>query len=812
MSQDSARLLVEHLTPLRSPLLFAARRQFAALSRLRDLEPTLRRLARPIRDASSTKRVRDKLDRFLALFDGFDALPVDEQQTVVLSALRVLDSLDQAVFAQAPKDERSFVRILNRLRLRQSVQVLRGIGEKAAQALAQKDILTVSDLLYYLPRRYDDRRDEGSIAELTPGHFGQSRGEIISMSSGRRFHKKQPFEVAVRDATGFVTLSWFHYGATHIPKRFAIGDRVCFAGKVTVFRGRKQIVHPEMELEETQVEAPGSLASITPLYSDVPGVNGKTFRSIMARVAAEYAPLVEDPLLPAFRGRFHLETLSECLLRVHQPKDDDNVLALNECATPWQERLIFDEFFYVQVVMAMRRGRNGEEPGYAHERLNNLATRYYQGLSFKLTQAQKRVVREIVSDLERPSPMNRLLQGDVGSGKTVVAVLTALMVLENKRQVALMAPTEILAEQHARGIAPMLEPLGLRVGLLTAGMSAREKRSLLEDMALGRCQFVVGTHALFQDQVAYKELGYVIIDEQHRFGVRQRVALSQKGTRPDCLVMTATPIPRSLALTVYGDLEVSVLDERPPGRQPIDTRIIREDEEDRLWQTVRRELDQGRQAYVVVPLIDESETLDLKNVTEETVRLSEGPFSGYRVAMLHGRMSSAEKEQVMRSFSQGEIQVLVATTVVEVGVDVPNATVMVIAHAERFGLAQLHQLRGRVGRGEYASSCYLLVGGNLTDDGFERLGVMEQTDDGFRIAEKDLEIRGPGDFIGTRQSGLPGFRLANLIRDREILELAKTAAQAWVEDDPDLSGSDSLIVRGETERAWNEDLDTLLVG
>jgi ATP-dependent DNA helicase RecG len=527
-------------------------------------------------------------------------------------------------------------------------------------------------------------------------------------------------------------------------------------------------------------------------------------RSLMKRLVDGYAPAVEDPVPETLRLRRHLPPLRRALEAGHFPETEE------ELATA-RRRLVFDDFLLLQLGLGIRRQREGREPGLTMNPPGSLARRLLDALPYALTGAQDRVWREIRTDMAQPYPMNRLLQGDVGSGKTIVAALASLVAIESGYQAAFMAPTEILAEQHLMTLQALVEPLGVRIALLTNAIRSKARESLLEATAAGVMDLVVGTHALVQEGVRFKRLGLSIVDEQHRFGVAQRATLRGKGERPDVLVMTATPIPRTLALTLYGDLDVSVLDELPPGRRPVKTVARSENKRRRIYEFVAAEIASGRQAYVVCPLVEESEVSDLRAATEMADRLQREVFPELRVGLLHGRMSFPEKERVMRDFKAGDIKVLVSTTVIEVGIDVPNASVMLIEHAERFGLSQLHQLRGRVGRGPFKSYCVLL-GHAPSGAARQRIAAMTETNDGFKIAEVDLTIRGPGDFFGTRQSGLPEFRVADLLRDGAALEEARREAFALIARDPKLREPEHRALRAALLARWRGKLDLASVG
>jgi ATP-dependent DNA helicase RecG len=659
------------------------------------------------------------------------------------------------------------------------VQYVKGVGPSRAEALAKLGVSSVEDLLYHLPLRYEDRRTFAKVADLRPGMRVAVSG-TIAVAGLRRARRLALYEIRLEDGSGRLKALWFNqpYLKDVLPR----GARVVLFGVVDFDRqGSRQLamLSPEYEVlddadEETRTIHTGRLV---PVYEKLGPLQGKFLRRVLVQLAEGVPDDLPDPLPAELRERLGIVGRGAALRRVHVPAADDEVASLNAARSPAHVRLILEEFFLFQLGLARRReGLRGARKGIAFAITDRTREAVKRVLPFHLTQAQKRVLREIADDMRSPHPMNRLVQGDVGSGKTVVALLSMIIAVENGYQAAFMAPTEILAEQHYLSFRRLLAKLPYRVELLTSALKGKERKAVLARVAEGEAAIAVGTHALIQEGVQLKRLGLAVVDEQHRFGVLQREDLRRKGYDVDVLVMTATPIPRTLALTAYGDLDTSVVDERPPGRTPIRTLHKPATQRREVLELVRRELSAGGQAYVVYPLVEESEKLaDVKAATEmaEDWRAA---LPGFNVGLLHGRMKAAEKEAVMGSFSRGEIKVLVATTVIEVGVDVPNATIMVVEHAERFGLAQLHQLRGRVGRGRGASSCVLMTHGRLSEIARERIDELLRSDDGFAIAEKDLELRGPGDFFGTRQSGMPTFRVSHLIRDRALLEKARVEA------------------------------------
>jgi ATP-dependent DNA helicase RecG len=671
------------------------------------------------------------------------------------------------------------------------LQYLKGVGPRRAADLQRVGLATVEDLLYRFPIRYEDRGSFHTIAMLRPGVGASIAGEIVSC--GIRPTRRpgfKIFEMLVRDATASLRAVFFNQ--PFLADVFHRGQRVILFGRLELTSHGLQLQNPEYEIlrGDTQAAETGEIEDetlhtgrIVPVYEKTGHLTTKMQRVLVHHALSQMPADVPDPLPADVRARQELIDRRTALLEVHFPPAGTALDALNRFRSPAQRRLIFEEFFLFQLGLVLRKRRSESERKprsvMITDEIRQSAKRV---LPFRLTGDQKTVIAEIVKDMERPQPMNRLLQGDVGSGKTIVALMAAVVAMENGFQVAFMAPTEILAEQHFITIRRLLESSRFRMALLTGATPAKKRREVQAELAGGSIQLVVGTHALVEDPVEFRELGLVIIDEQHRFGVLQRAALRAKGMHPDVLVMTATPIPRTLALTTYGDLDVSVMREMPPGRFAIKTIAKPESRRDEIFDFIRRRIDEGRQAYVIYPLVEESEKVDLRAATEMADHLAQDIFPAYRVALLHGRMKQDAKDRVMAAFARGDCHILVSTTVVEVGVDVANAAVMLVEHAERFGLSQLHQLRGRVGRGPHQSYCILLYQAPLTEQGRERLKALTETTDGFVIAEKDLALRGPGDFFGTRQSGIPTLRVGDLLRDHAIMEDARREASASLEN------------------------------
>jgi ATP-dependent DNA helicase RecG len=727
------------------------------------------------------------------------------------------------------------------LELTTPVQYVKGVGPKLAEILATKGIVTVGDLLNYLPFRYEDRLNPLGIAELRPGEMATVIGEV--RNSGLFRTRKMPiFQLTVGQGRSKLRCLWFN--AAYLQNKFKPGELIALYGKVEQDSrsGELQIVQPQFEMlgdsgadganNNDKAAASLEVGRIVPIYESAGQgrVTARWFRRVIRTALDDLTPNLAETIPTAVRERLALVSEREALWKVHWPEAGESFENLQSARTPAHVRLIFEELFFTELGLELKRRQQKAQTGIAFQLDDRVRQAIKKILPFHPTAAQKRVLKEIADDMQKPHPMRRLLQGDVGSGKTIIGFQAAIIAIENGYQVALMAPTEILAQQHYFSARQILENAGYRIVLLTGSLENDRKREVRRHIAQGNAQLVIGTHALLEEKVEFAKPGLVIVDEQHRFGVLQRLKLMKKsgeasdarvagkshvGTaapgcpserssdaspsttpaEPDVLVMTATPIPRTLALTLYGDLDLSVLDELPPGRTPIVTRRITDDRSPEVWDFVRKQVAKGHQVYVVYPVIAENEENELKAAIKMYKELSGKIFADLKVGLLHGRLDSDLKDQVMRMFQKGELQILVATTVIEVGVDVPNATVMVIEHAERFGLAQLHQLRGRIGRGAAKSFCILMTGGKVTEEGERRLNAMVDTNDGFKIAELDLELRGPGEFFGTRQAGMPDFRVANLIRDRQLLELAKREAAAV------MSGPNSEVTQVEISRA-----------
>jgi ATP-dependent DNA helicase RecG len=689
-------------------------------------------------------------------------------------------------------------------RLSDSVQYLKGVGPKRARLLEKLGVRTVGDALQFFPRKYVDRGNAVPIARVKEGKEQAVRGRVVDMRSPGY---SQRLEALIEDETGEMRVVWFH--ARYLAKALATGAEYLFYGRVSRYKDRLQLQHPKFERLSDEGHEPGSRILVE--YPVTEGLQQASLQRMTGEALRVGLPLVKESLPEPMRDRLNLVDLPAALKMIHRPESMDQVHRA-------RRRLIFGEFFLMELAVVLRRrsatASTAAPPIEVSEKVDG---RIRARFPFTFTGAQDRAIGEIRADLARTRPMTRLLQGDVGCGKTAVALYAALATVAAGYQAAIMAPTEILAAQHYQNVEKYLVGSRVKWALLVGGMPAAERKKVLRRIRRGEADIVVGTHALIQQDVAFHRLGLVVVDEQHKFGVLQRAeakwwtGVDRPDAEPHYLVMTATPIPRTLALTVFGDLDISTIDEMPPGRTPVETWAVAPDERRKAYEFVRRELRAGRQAFVVYPLVEESETLEVRAATEEAERLGRDVFGEFEVGLLHGRMKPEEKEAVMDRFRRGEVQVLVSTLVIEVGVDVPNATVMVIEHAERFGLSQLHQLRGRIGRGAEKSTC-LLLAEPKTEEAEQRITVMCETTDGFRIAEEDLRLRGPGEFFGTRQHGMPDLAIGNIVEDYDLLRLARNEALEWMQRDPDLSAPESRGVRRALAKRFRETLRLIEVG
>jgi ATP-dependent DNA helicase RecG len=793
------------------------KKDFALLPKSKDLEKTFLQLLREVPSEVSSALI----SQIKVLCRDLDSVSLEEKKLRLLKMRELL--LEEGLSSATPAKIEGAILITegyefsekvpsletyrrNRQILSQGIETLKGIGPKLSQKLAKRGLKTLEDLLFFLPRTYEDRRKVTPIRNLTEGQKAVVFGEILK-SGVSYYSRRKIYEVLITDQTGFLILKWFNFQEKVMRGLFPVGKRIYALGEVNRFLGNLEMSHPETISEEDSERIASELGHIVPIYPALEKISEKIMRRLIQRVVNDYIDYVDNLIPLKILQKAQVFPLKKALKALHQPEDSEKMEVLLNENNPYHRSLSFEELFFLELALALKKSKIALEKGIAFKVQSSLTEDFLKKLPFELTSAQKRVIEEIKRDMAKGTPMNRLVQGDVGCGKTVVAFVAALIAIENGYQVALMAPTEILAEQHYRNFRSYAQLMGVETALLTGGVSPSRRREIYQGLAAGHYKFVIGTHALFQEGVEFKRLGLVIIDEQHRFGVLQRASLKEKakGITPDTLVMTATPIPRTLALTVYGDLDVSIINEMPKGRKPVITRLFLEHNRKMAYEEVKKELQKGHQAYVILPLIEESEALDLKAVLTCGKELQEKIFPDFKVGLLHGKMPSQEKERVMQAFKRGELDVLVSTTVVEVGVDVPNATVMVIEHAERFGLSQLHQLRGRVGRSEKQSYCFLIAYKvSFQSEAYKRLQVMCRTNDGFKIAEEDMHLRGPGDIFGTQQSGFLEFKRADPVRDIDLLLMAKESAFELIEEDPALERYPAL--KEELFRRWEERL------
>ena len=802
-------------------VVFASRDEFRHLEMIRGLETMILTLMGTIKRAyaSAPESQPENLVLLEGLFTGFDICESAEKKVILEKALVCLRDFERLIIRDyseaipnAPAPSLDPAACLNRLS--SSISDIRGVGPRILQLFQRKGVETVQDLFYFLPRKYEDRRAITRIADAVPGRIEN----IIASVSGlglKWYGRKKVFEVEFQDGSGTLKAKWFKGNERYLRDIFKPGQKAILTGEVRAWRNAREIIHPDFEiLDESELPEGGSLnfGRIVPVYSETEGLHQKTIRRIVNQALNRYGRFIINAIPDDICRRNRLGDLGKCIRDIHFPSTAEDTTLFNNLESDTLRTLIFDDFFFFELGMALRQSGNMNESGIAFAPSDILISRFHASLGFKLTAAQQKVTAEILEDMKRSCPMNRLLLGDVGCGKTVVAVTAMLLACGNGYQCAMMAPTEILAEQHFRQITAWVSGLGIRTALLTGKMNTKDYREIHESIERGQVDIVVGTQALIQEKAIFKALGFAVIDEQHRFGVIQRAALRHKGANPDVLFMTATPIPRTLAMTVYGDLDVSAIDEMPPGKEEIKTGLFYEKDRLRVYEIIRKELEKKHQVFVVYPLVEESESLDLKDATRMAEQLQSEAFPEYRIGLIHGKMKAADKDRIMQAFSAKALDLLVATTVVEVGIDIPQASLIVIEHADRFGLSQLHQLRGRVGRSTIRSYCILMASGARSDAASKRLKIMVETNDGFKIAEADLEIRGPGEFLGVRQSGLPDFRVGHIVRDSRILTDARREAFTVVKNDPNLSKPENALLKKVLMARWGSRLAFLEAG
>ncbi|MCX5894965.1 MAG: ATP-dependent DNA helicase RecG [Proteobacteria bacterium] len=729
--------LEDILSAIEKPLTFAAKNNFASLSHIKNLSEVVTALVDKVLSDVNNLNHRESLSNLKRSFSSFASLDELQKRDVILQSLNIIKELREIPHAPETKKQSPVSYYESNKMLKSPIQYVKGVGPKLSEVLLRRNIATIDDALYFLPRTYLDRRKFNKIADLRRDEDATVMGVIISTGRTSSFKRKNIFEIAVDDGSQILIAKWFNYSPqyqTVLKNKFKNGQKVILSGRVADFRFQKEIHHPDIEvIDEDEVLSP-DFQSIIPVYPLSEGLHQKTVRKIMRNVIENYAQHAIDALPDDIRKEYALVSIHDALTRVHFPDNNDNFNSLENSQSRYHRRLVFEELFFLELGLAMKKKGFAIQSGIALNIPREKVAQFIAALPFTLTNAQKRTLEEMLADMAQPFPMNRLIQGDVGSGKTVVALIASLAAIWNGYQSVFMAPTEILAEQHYATINALTRHAGISIVRLTGSQPKSERESILERIRSGAAQLIIGTHAVIQESVEFYRLGFAVIDEQHKFGVMQRAQLKKKGVNPDVLVMTATPIPRTLGLTVYGDLDLSIIDELPPGRTPVITRVYHEKNREDVYAIVRQELKKGNQTFIVYPLVEESEKIDLKDATNMAHHLKQDIFPEYRVGLIHGKMPAPEKERIMQEFQANGIHILVATTVIEVGIDIPNASLMIIEHAERFGLSQLHQLRGRVGRGTAQSLCILLAQYRKSDDARRRLAVMEHTNDGFKIA------------------------------------------------------------------------------
>jgi ATP-dependent DNA helicase RecG len=817
--------LTHQLEVLERPLKFVSKDNFKNLSKVKNLGKVIKdiclKLSSEVKELQLKKELNDIKDSFI----DFDSKSKEDKISIVNRILDKLAKLNNKVppvanFTSEIKEPKNKTQI----KLSDPVRYLKGVGPRISDILSKKDIQIVEDLLFYFPRRYEDRRNIKKISSINKLESVVIFGKIIDLHV-TRIKSKKIFNVVISDGTGTVNLVWFTANEKYLNKTYIPGARIVVSGEVSynAYKKNLQIIHPKPEdveiyADDEDIEENTHFGRIVPIYPLTEGLTQKRIRTIVKLVVEQFADGLSNIIPDQIIKNYRLAKLSDSIKEVQFPEDTNKIIDISSASDVFNsvphKTVSFYEFFLLEVGLILRKKEFTKVKGISFKTGGTLVKEFIHKLPFNITEAQQRAVKEIEKDMNGGFPMNRLLQGDVGSGKTIVSIISMLTAVENGYQAVLMVPTEILCEQHYGTLRNILKECGLNVVLLKSGIKAKEKNKINKLISSGKAHIIVGTHALIQDNVVFKNLGFVVIDEQHRFGVLQRAKLMSKGQNPDVLVMTATPIPRTLAITVYGDLDISVIDEMPPGRKEIKTKLYKESKKNRskIYKIIKNELSKGRQCYVVCPFIDESENPDFQHIkyaTKVFEYLLKEIFPEFKVGLLHGKMDNVEKDTVMKDFLSNELQLLVSTTVVEVGVDVSNATIMLIENSERYGLSQLHQLRGRIGRGGHESICMLIADYALSENAGYKLEIMTKTNDGFKIAEADLQLRGPGDFLGTKQSGIPTFNFANLIRDWKILSQARESALNLVSSDPELKSAPNLKLL--VEKKWGELLELNLI-
>ncbi len=782
---------IKILSNITNPLLFASKNNFSNLNKIKNLQEIVNDSCTKVLSLNPSKEIIDRVNLIKIAFSDFERSNDEIRKEKIRKTLNILNDLGKLDLTDKEERYEDNKEYNNQDMLGKDVRYLKGVGPKLSSILNKRSITTIEDLIFYSPKRYDDRRNISKISNVKLGESSTIIGEILLVNEVKN-KKFKFFQVVITDNSSRLKLIWFNYNVSYLRSVFKKGLNVIVHGNINYnsYDRSLQIIHPspeDIEIIDNVEDLDTSLQfnRIVPIYPLTEGLTQKKLRNLIYTVLEQHTDNFNELISKELMDKFGLLNVQEALKLVHFPFQTKGIVNLDDRESVYNSKshktVIFFEFFVLELGLAFKKKRQEKSKGISFNTSSRLVEKLIESLPFKLTSAQTRVISEIDEDMESSYPMSRLLQGDVGSGKTIVALISILKAIECGYQAVLMVPTEILAEQHYNNIKRITDNLGINICLLKSALKKKEKSKVYNDIQNGKSDLIVGTHALLEEDVIFKNLGFVVIDEQHRFGVVQRAKLIGKANNSDVLIMTATPIPRTLAITVYGDLDISVIDELPPDRKNIKTLAMKDTDNNRqrCYEIVKEELSKGRQAYFVYPFIDESENPDFKNI-RYAIKMAEDlqneVFQDYKVGLLHGKMSSEEKEDIMQKFLSNKYHILVSTTVIEVGVDVSNATIMVIENAERFGLSQMHQLRGRIGRGQFESKCILISSYKTGDDSEKRLKIMKETDNGFRISEADLEIRGPGDFMGTKQSGIPAFKFANLIRDSRILNEARSAA------------------------------------
>ena len=809
---------------IEKPLLFARKNDFRNLPKIKGLEILIKDLSSKALALKLTKEQSVTVNQIRSAFSGYNSKSSDDQKNVInqsVESLKIIKgSIVKAGSAEesASQESKDAIRYTGRIS-ETSIRYLKGVGPVLSKILSRKGVMSIKDILYYFPRRYEDRRDVKRISQLTPGKVETVTGKVI-LAGKVRTKTRRIYQIVISDGTGTLSVIWFQFNEKYLSSTYKRGVDLILSGLINrnSYDGSLQIIHPKPEdieiIEEENIGTTNDSVNfnrIVPIYPLTEGIQQRRVRNIIKNAIDSYSGKIVDYIPKQYNEKRNLIQLEEAVKRIHFPDESDGVVDFLDRKSVVQSlphrSFIYNEFFLMEIGLSLRKTEIASKNGIMFKSPGELYKSVFEHLPFDLTNAQRGAIDEISKDMCSEKTMNRLLQGDVGSRKTIVAISAILNAVEDGYQAAMMAPTEILAEQHSKSVAGILRELDIKIVLLKSSISNKEKKLAYEKIKSGEVQIIIGTHALIQEELEYHNLGLAVIDEQHRFGVVQRAVLREKGEQPDILIMSATPIPRTLAMTVYGDLDVSTLDEMPPGRKKVETKIFFDTKKSRakVYALMDKEIKEGRQAYIVYPLIEESENemfKDLKFATKMAVELQNEVFPEYRVGLLHGKMKNDEKENIMNQFVKGQIDILVSTTVIEVGVDVSNASIMVVENSERFGLTQLHQLRGRIGRGQHDAVCILLTGFAKSEVADKRLSILENTSSGFKIAEADLMLRGPGDFLGTSQSGIPQFYLANLIRDFELLKYARDDAFELTKSDPGLSSFPGLLK--EVYNKWGE--------